>query len=69
MAASAQPLSLRDIVDQLYPCRGYQAEGMPIDLHCFQKKSKRGIETSSKELDLIAQRLKLAIADSKGTTP
>ena len=38
-------------------------------LHCFQKKSKRGIETPSKELDLIAQRLKLAIADSKGTTP
>lgn len=38
-------------------------------LHCFQKKSKRGIATPSKEMELIAQRLKLAIADSKGATP
>lgn len=38
-------------------------------LHCFQKKSKRGIATPSKDMDLIAQRLKLAIADSKGATP
>lgn len=34
-------------------------------LHCFQK-SKSGIATPSKEMELIAQRLKLAIADSKG---
>lgn len=38
-------------------------------LHCFQKKSKRGLATPSKEMELIAQRLKLAIADSKGATP
>lgn len=38
-------------------------------LHCFQKKSKHGIATPSKEMELIAQRLKLAIADSKGATP
>lgn len=35
-------------------------------LHCFQKKSTRGIATPSKEIDVIAQRLKLAIDDSKG---
>lgn len=37
-------------------------------LHCFQKKSKRGIATPPMEMDLILQRLKLAIADSKGVT-
>ncbi len=37
-------------------------------LHCFRKKSTHGIATPSKEMDLIAQRLKLAIADSKGAT-
>jgi len=29
-------------------------------LHCFQKKSKRGIETPKKEIDIIRHRLKLA---------
>lgn len=29
-------------------------------LHCFQKKSKRGIETPQKEIDLIKKRLKMA---------
>ena len=29
-------------------------------LHCFQKKSKAGIETPKQELDLIRDRLKLA---------
>lgn len=29
-------------------------------LHCFQKKSKRGIETPQREIDLIRERLKLA---------
>jgi len=32
-------------------------------LHCFQKKSKRGIKTPQKELDLIAARLKKAQED------
>jgi phage-related protein len=32
-------------------------------LHCFQKKSKSGIATPQRDLDLIAQRLKLARAD------
>ncbi len=32
-------------------------------LHCFQKKSKRGIKTPKKELDLIAARLKKAQED------
>ena len=29
-------------------------------LHCFQKKSKRGIKTSKKEVDLIKRRLRTA---------
>ena len=29
-------------------------------LHCFQKKSKRGIKTSKKEVDLIKRRLRMA---------
>jgi phage-related protein len=33
-------------------------------LHCFQKKSKSGIATPKKELDLIAQRLKWAKEES-----
>lgn len=32
-------------------------------LHCFQKKSKRGIETPKQELDLIKARLKRAEED------
>jgi phage-related protein len=35
-------------------------------LHCFQKKSVRGIETPKPDLDLIHARLKTALADSKG---
>jgi phage-related protein len=31
-------------------------------LHCFQKKSKRGISTPKQELDLIRARLKMAEA-------
>jgi phage-related protein len=29
-------------------------------LHCFQKKSKRGVATPKKEIDLIKRRLKMA---------
>ena len=29
-------------------------------LHCFQKKSKRGIETPKQDMDIIRARLKLA---------
>ena len=32
-------------------------------LHCFQKKSKHGIKTPQKEIDLIKQRLKTAEED------
>ncbi len=35
-------------------------------LHCFQKKSKSGIATPLKEIDLIEKRFKLALEDSKG---
>ncbi len=35
-------------------------------LHCFQKKATKGIATPRLELELIASRLKLAEAHSKG---
>jgi len=35
-------------------------------LHCFQKKSKQGIETPKHEIDLIRERLKAAQAHPKG---
>lgn len=35
-------------------------------LHCFQKKSRKGIETSKQDMDLIEARLKLARLDSEG---
>ena len=35
-------------------------------LHCFPKKSTSGIATPQNDIDLIEQRLRLAIEDSKG---
>lgn len=35
-------------------------------LHCFQKKSHRGIETSKQDKDMIEARLKLARLHSEG---
>ena len=35
-------------------------------LHCFQKKSKQGIETPKHEIDLIRERLKAAQEHAKG---
>ena len=34
-------------------------------LHCFQKKSKRGIKTSQRDIDLIKRRLKAVEEDYK----
>ncbi len=34
-------------------------------LHAFQKKSKKGIETTKQDMDLIRQRLQIALADHK----
>ena len=34
-------------------------------LHCFQKKSKRGIQTPKKEVDLIRRRLNMAKAHAQ----
>jgi phage-related protein len=34
-------------------------------LHCFKKKSKQGIKTPKKDLDLIRERLRVAQEDSK----
>ena len=35
-------------------------------LHCFQKKSRKGIETSKNDKDMIEARLKLARQQSEG---
>ncbi|MDA8241840.1 MAG: type II toxin-antitoxin system RelE/ParE family toxin [Nitrospiraceae bacterium] len=35
-------------------------------LHCFQKKSRKGIETSTQDKEMIEARLKLARRHSKG---
>jgi len=35
-------------------------------LHCFQKKSKRGIETPKPDMDMINERLKAAETHAKG---
>lgn len=37
-------------------------------LHCFQKKSTRGIATPKPDMDLIRERLKAAEAHAKGKT-
>jgi phage-related protein len=34
-------------------------------LHCFQKKSKSGIATSKRDLELVHRRLRLAIEQDK----
>ncbi|MDR2208928.1 MAG: type II toxin-antitoxin system RelE/ParE family toxin [Azoarcus sp.] len=34
-------------------------------LHCFQKKSKRGIETPKEDMDIIRDRLKVAEVKAK----
>lgn len=36
-------------------------------LHCFQKKSKKGIETAHHDIELIRSRLKLAEAHARGS--
>lgn len=35
-------------------------------LHCFQKKSRKGIETSKQDQDMIEERLKMARLHSEG---
>ncbi len=40
--------------------------GIVYVLHCFQKKSKHGIETPKHDIDLIKDRLKIAVADAQG---
>ena len=35
-------------------------------LHCFQKKSSKGIETPRQDIDLIRERLKAALVHAKG---
>lgn len=37
-------------------------------LHCFQKKSHKGIETAKHDIDLIRERLKLAQKHAEGAT-
>ena len=40
--------------------------GIVYVLHCFEKKSKRGIETPKRDMDLIQARLKEAEAQATG---
>jgi phage-related protein len=35
-------------------------------LHCFQKKSTKGIETPKQDMELIRERLKAVLAHAKG---
>lgn len=37
-------------------------------LHCFQKKSHKGIETAKQDIDLIRERLKFARKHAEGAT-
>lgn len=37
-------------------------------LHCFQKKSHKGIETAKQDIDLIRERLKFAQKHAEGVT-
>ena len=41
---------------------GVQTCALPILLHCFQKKSKRGIATPKEDMDIVHARLKIAEA-------
>lgn len=38
-------------------------------LHCFQKKSKHGIQTPKRDMDLIHERLREAEVQAKGAKP
>ncbi|QQS40389.1 MAG: type II toxin-antitoxin system RelE/ParE family toxin [Acidobacteriota bacterium] len=74
---SAKPLKGKDL-SWVYELRNHlkgdayravyiaKLEDIIYVLHCFKKKSKSGIETPKKDLELIRSRLKLAIEDSKG---
>ena len=42
--------------------------GVVYVLHCFQKKSKRGIATPKADLDLVKQRLTIAAEDYRKRT-
>ena len=42
--------------------------GVLYVLHCFQKKSRKGIETARSDIDLVRIRLRLAEQDFKLTT-
>lgn len=35
-------------------------------LHCFQKKSKQGIQTPKHDMDVVRERLRAALAHGKG---
>ena len=37
-------------------------------LHCFQKKSHKGIKTDQRDIDLVHERLKLALRHAGGET-
>lgn len=42
-------------------------KGAVYVLHCFQKKSHKGIQTPKADMELIEKRLKLALKHAEGT--
>ena len=49
---------------------GKYALALPVYvLHCFQKKSSKGIETPKPDLDLIRERFKAAEVHARGPKP
>ena len=46
-------------------CIPYNSERLSNVLHCFQKKSARGIATSRQDMDCIKTRLKVAAQDAQ----
>jgi hypothetical protein len=52
---------------QINPSRSIRFGDAVYVLHCFQKKSTRGIETPKPDMDLIRERLKAAETHAKGT--
>ena len=46
-------------------CKFYPINGILFVLHCFKKKSKRGIATPKEDMDVVRARLRLAEAHAK----
>lgn len=61
--ASVRELKLNERAGTFRVIYTVQFEQAIYVLHAFQKKSKKGIETTKQDIDLIKQRLQSALAD------